>query len=299
MFENHLIYPGTDYTVGTAYPPIRVFDGSFDHELCRLPPTTSNTVPKAVLSMLSANGTIYLTTFDSGTSSADWSGRVFRLDLDSGVLTPIGDPFTGGEMPTALAWHMGRLWVGTNNGIGTVGKVYYFRPDIDTAWTMDHSCGKGVTALESFNGKLYVATVAAAGVRGLVLVRDSAGAYTTSDTGAGGATAILNNGFLALHVHGTELLASYWNAETPNISYIDGNAGSSWSTVYTGASGTLKPFTVFFSDNGVVFAIAASPALVAALISSPTGLVNTWTDLTAELPESTKAFTPVVGAVVL
>jgi hypothetical protein len=102
-------------------------------------------------------------------------------------LTPIGAAFTGGELPYALAWHQNRLWVGTTNGLGTVGAVYGFRPGIDTAWTVDHRLASdhlgGVHALQSYRGKLYVGTDAAAGTQGAVLVRDALGVYTVADVG--------------------------------------------------------------------------------------------------------------------
>lgn len=298
LYRNHLLYPATGYTVGTQYPPIRVFDGSFDHELCRLPPTTSNTVPQAVLSMLTANGTIYLTTFDSGTSSATWAGRVLQLDLDSATLTPIGDGFSGGEMPYALAWHQGRLWVGTNNGIGTVGKVYWFRPGIDTAWTLDHATSAesagGVDALISYGGKLYVGTDNAAASRGKVLVRDSAGAYTISDTGTGG-TAHVNNGYLAFAVLGANLYASYWNNDATAISLIKKFDGTTWTTAYTGASTTLRPFMVLTLAQQVLFAVGGGKLLAGALVSTPDG--TTWTNLTAQLPETDRTLLPMAGAV--
>lgn len=297
--QNRLVFPASNYTVGTQYPPIHVFDGSFDHLLCRLPPTTSDTVPKAVMSMLAANGTIYLTTFDSGTTSVTWSGRVFQLDLDSAVLTPIGVPFTGGDMPYALAWHMGRLWVGTNNGIGTVGKVYYFRPGIDTAWTLDHltatDTAGGVDSMTSYLGKLYVGTDNAAGSRGKVLQRDSSGVYTVSETGSGG-TAIVNNGYLAMAVFKGVLYASYWNHDATAIAKIRAFDGTTWTTAFTGATTTLRPFIGLLVDAGVLFAIGGGFHLTSALLSTTTGA--SWTNITANLPETDHTLLPLFGVVV-
>ncbi len=300
VFANRTFFPATGYTVGTHYPPIYVFDGGFNHELAQLPPTSTNGVPKAVMSMLSANGTIYLTSFDSGTSSADWAGRVFELDRISGILTPIGAPFTTGEMPYALAWHMGRLWLGTNNGIGTVGKVYYFRPDIDTAWTLDHSLSTeslgGVDSMLSYKGKLYVGSDNAAGSRGKILVRDSAGAYTVSDTGSGG-TASVNNGYLAMAVFEDNLYASYWNDDTPDTSLIRKFDNTSWTTAYTGASTTLRPFILLLVDSEELFAIGGGGLMTGAIVRTDDG--TTWTNLTAQLPESDKTLLPIYGVEIL
>lgn len=298
--QNSFVYPASGYTVGTDYPPIRIFNGRSDKELCRIPPTTANVIPKAVMSMLAANGTVYLTTWDSGTTSADWAGRVFQLDTETGVLTVLGTVFAAGEMPYALAWHMGRLWCGTNNGIGTVGKVYYFRPGIDTAWTLDYttstSSAGGVDSLVSYKGKLYVGTDNAAASRGKVLVRDTAGAYTTSLTGTGG-TARINNGYLQLTVFGTNLYAAYWNNDSPSISKIEKFDGSSWTTAYTGAGDTIKPFIQLVVDNDFLYAFGGGNLLAATILSTSNG--TSWTDLTDELPETDETLLPMFGVVVL
>ncbi len=300
IFENHLIYPSNDYTVGTTYPPIRVFDGSFDHELCKLPPTTLNVVPKAVMAMLPANGQIYLSSFDSGTSSADWRGRVFSLDLNSGVLTPLGTQFAAGEMPYALCWHMGRLWCGTNNGIGTVGKVYYYRPGIDTTWTLDYSLATssvgGVDSMCSYKGKLYVGSDGAAGTFSKILVRDSAGAYTTSHTASGG-TARLNNGHIAMVQFGDNLYASYWNNDTTAVSLLKKFDNSSWSTVYTPTTTNIRPYIVLFEDDGNLFAVGGGHSLTGALVRSANG--TSWTSLTSLIPETSKTLLPIYGVEIL
>lgn len=299
IFNNHIIYPSSDYTVGTTYPPIRVFDGSFDHELCKLPPTPTNGVPQAVISMLTANGTMYLTSFDSGTTSANWLGRVFQLELNSGVLTPLGTQFAAGEMPYALCWHMGRLWCGTNNGIGTVGKVYYFRPGIDTSWTLDHSVATetagAVDSMASYKGNLYVGTGNAAGLRGKVLVRDTSGTWNTSDTGPTGTTT-LNNGYISMRVFGTNLYANYWSTDS---SVIRKYTGSAWSTVYTGAAATLRSYIVLFEDASKLFAIGGGMDATGALLSTPDG--TTWTSLTAQLAsvEGSKTLLPIYGVEIL
>lgn len=296
--NNRFVYPAAGYTVGTHYPPIRIFDGRADRELCRLPPTAAGGIPKAVISMLAANGTVYLSTWASGTTSADWLGRVFQLDPETGVLTVLGSTFAAGELPYALCWHMGRLWCGTNNGIGTVGKVYYFRPGIDTAWTLDYttssSTAGGVTSMASYKGLLYVGTDNAAGSRGKVLVRDTAGAYTTSQTGSGG-TARINNGYVALTVLGSNLYASYWNQDTTVISKIEKYTGSAWSTAYTGAGSTLCPYILLQLDNSEIYAVGGSLGYDAVLLVTADG--TTWTNLTAELPDETATLLPMFGAV--
>jgi hypothetical protein len=268
VFNNRTIYPGTGYTVGTQFPMIRVFDGSFEHELARLPPTAADGVPQAVLSMLSAGGAIYLTTFDSGTSYADWQGRAFSLNLESGVLAQIGGAFVTGEMPYALGWHMGRLWLGTNNGIGTAGKVYYLRPGIDTAWTMERDCGAGVTALRSFGGKLYVGLDGAAGVRGSVLVRDELGAYTVSDTGTGGIrdlTTPLEDGLTSRPLFAALDTADAWPPDITETLYLPRFSASpvDTSTFMEGLE-VRQGFALAIGDNSIPY---SEPRRIAAFES--------------------------------
>lgn len=302
-WKNHLIYAKGGYTVGTDLPTIRLFDGTFDREVVSIPKTSAGVVPKAIMSILVSNDTIYLSTFDSGTTSANWSGRVFTLDPDRGTLTPLGDPFPAGHVPYALAWHMGRLWAGTNRGDPTAaGKVYFFRPDIDTTWTEDYDLASssvaGVASLLPYKGLLYVGTTAAALTFAKVLVRSGVGAYTTSDTGTGGA-ATAGNAFLALAEFSGKLYSSYFNNDTTKISKIRKFDNSSWSASYTGASGTLVPYLGFPIDGAVLLAIGGGVGFSAALVSTPDGV--TWTDRTAFLFQDVTTSTglPAFGKIVV
>lgn len=301
IYNNHLIYASNDYTLGTTAPNIHVFDGRSDRELVALPNTTAGAIPKGILSMLVADGVIYISTYDSGTSAADFAGRVFKLDPLSASLTVMGDVvFTTGHLPYTLAWHMDRLWVGTNKGDGTTGKIYYLRPGIDTTWTLDYTLSSssvgGACSMRSFQGKLMIGTDAGAAVFGKVLARSPDGTYATSDTGSGG-TAKVNNGFLAMAQLGDNLYVSYFNNDTTKISYIRKYTGSAWSTAYTGSGATLKPFLGMFIEANKLYAIGGGLQLQAALVNTPDG--TTWSDLTAFIPGSTATGIPIFGTVSL
>jgi hypothetical protein len=301
VWKNHLVYAKGGYTVGTEYPPIHLFDGSFDREIAVLP-AASGAVPKAVMSILVQGGTIYLSTLDSGSSSADWRGRVFSLSIETGVLSQIGTTFPAGHVPYALAWHLGRLWVGTHRQSSAAsGKIYFIRPGIDTDWTDDYtlssSSAAGCTSLLSYKGLLYIGTTAAAATFAKVLVRGVTDAYTTSLTGTGG-TAAANNGFLALTEFGGNLYASFWNPDTPLISTIRKFDNSSWTTVYTGSGTTLVPFVGFPQDEDVLFAIGGGLTYSGALVSTPDG--TTWSNRTTFLTQTSPEATgiPAFGVVV-
>lgn len=303
VWNNHLVYAEGGYSVGIDSPIIRINDGRFDREVVRFPIEVGPYVPIAVMTMLAANGTIYLTTLDTGSSSADWSGRVFSLDINSATLTVLGAALTTGHVPYALAWHLGRLWCGTHRqSSAAAGKIFYFRPGIDTSWTDDYTLSSsstmGCSSLLSYKGLLYVGTTNAAAAFAQVLVRSELGAYTTTLIGTGGA-ATANNGFLALAEFQSNMYASFWNADTPSISKIYKFDNASWSTVYTASAGTLVPYLGFPTDNDTLLAIGGGTGYNAALISTTNG--TSWSDRTAFLTQSGTAATgnPVFGVVVI
>lgn len=299
IYRNKIIYAGDDYTLGTEQPTIRIFDGGSDRLMQRIPTTSAAAIPKAIMAMFLYNGIIYLSTLDSGTTSADFAGRVFTFDPLSQALTPLGAGFSGGEVPYCFAWHKGRLWLGTNKGNGTAGKIYFFRPNIDTAWTQDHSLATdtvgGACSLMSFNGKLYVGTDNSAGNFAKVLVRADDGTYTTSDTGTGG-VARVNNGFLQLIIFNTNLYATYWNQDTPAIAKVRKFDGSSWSTAYTGSALTLRPYMLAFIANKYLYVVGGGTGFRASLIRSFTG--TSWDELTAYLAGvTTETAQPLFGTI--
>jgi hypothetical protein len=301
VFRNRLVYAASGYVVGTAAPPIRIFDGAYDRELTTIPPTASGPA-LAVVAVLVANGTIYLSTWDSGNSMTTWTGRVFALDLDSATLTPIGGAFPAGQLPYALAWLNSALWCGTNRRDPTVpGKVFTMRPDVDTAWTEDYNLATvalgGVAALTAFHGTLYVGTTGKLGTFGAILKRAADGTYSIADTGTAGA-AVANNGYLAFAVFLDALYAGYWNNDTTPIATIRRSVdGVTWTTAYTGAAGTLRPFIALTADAGWLYAIGGGLGLTAAIVATQDGA--SWIDLTPQLPETDRTALPAVGVVVL
>ncbi len=298
VLENKLIYAATGYT---TFPPIRIFDGSFDRELCTLPPTAAGTTPYAIVSLLAANGTIYVSTLDTGTDSTTWVGRVFSLDIATAELIPIGAAFTTGHVPYALAWHNGRLYCGTHRQVSTaVGKIYSILPGVDTAWAEDHdlaaSSMTGVSSMLSFQGTLFVGCTAAAGTFAQVIKRATDGTYSTATTGSGG-TAKANNGFLSLAEFNGVIYAGYWNNDTTAVTSIRKSSdGITWSVSFTGATTTLRPIIALFVDDGVLYAIGGGLSLTAAILSTVDGV--TWTNLTALLPDTGETTLPVFGVVV-
>jgi hypothetical protein len=285
VLRNKLLYAGRGYTVGTDGPTLRIFDGTSDRFLTRVPALTG-TPARAILSMITANATLYFASLDSATA-----GRVFVFDLDTLTVTRLGASFTG-EVPYALCWHLGRLWCGTNKGNGTAGNVYYIRPGIDNAWTLDHAMSAnslgGVCALASYQGKLYVGSDNVSTANGKVLVRAETGTYTVSETGTG--TSAMN-GYHTLAVFANKLYAGYYSS-TSTVAKLRRFDGSAWSTVYTGASLTARPTLALFTHDDAIYALFGDNTSQAALISSPTGDSGDYDDLTAFLVASDVKATP-------
>jgi hypothetical protein len=296
--------------VGVDAPPIHVFDGTFDRVIATAPETASETVPKAIMTMLAANGTIYFSTLDSGTTFADWKGRVFSLDIITGNVVEVGAGFTTGHVPYALAWHMGRLWCGTHRGVSSVpGKIYFFRPGIDTVWVEDKDLSTGglgtsgalggVTSMLSFQGLLYVGTTAPAGTFAQVMYRGYDTVYYESAVGSGG-TAKAENGYFALAEFKGALYASFWNPDSTVISEIRKQIAvpAGWSVVYSGATTTLVPFIGLAQDQATLFAIGGGLGYDGTLLETTNG--TSWNNRTAFLGQSTPSSTalPVFGVVV-
>jgi hypothetical protein len=292
--EGRMIYAPGEYEVGVESPTIRLFDGVSDREVAALPNTSSGAVPIAIMTLLSANGTIYLTTLDSGSSASDWAGRVFELNIETGNLTPLGAAFTAGQLPYCLAWHNGRLWMGSNSGDpGVTGNVYFFRPGVDSAWTTDHAITDGcVTSMLSFEGLLCIGCSADTGTSAKVLVRGVDNAYSTFDTGTGTSE---NNCFPALSIFEDLLYSSYWDsATTSQIRRFHDSTDSTaagWTTLYDQTDdGILKPWLAFPQDEDVLLAYAGGVGYAASLVLTDDG-GSTWQDQTVFLSQDTPAAT--------
>lgn len=282
VYRNHIIYAGDDYVLGSEQPTIRIFDGIADRLMVRIPNNAAGTVTQAIVAMLLVNGTIYLTTYDTGTGGTTASGRVFAFDPLAQTLTPIGAAFTGGFVPYTLAWHMDRLWVGLNTFTGADGTVYYFRPNIDTTWTLDETLvGFGSAAsMISYGGQLYVGTSNVAAAFGRVVKRDTAGAWTSVETGVGG-TARINNGYYSLIVFLGSLYATFWNNDGTAIAKVRKFDGTTWTTAFTGATLTLRPYMLTFLANKLLYVVGGGVGQRACLIRTADG--TTWDNLTAYL----------------
>jgi hypothetical protein len=287
-FHNQFVYISD-----LVEPTIRVFDGIADRKVVTLPPAVSGVTPLACMTLLTANGRIFVTSLDSGTTSTTWLGRVFDLALDREELRQIGGALPAGHVPYALAWHMGRLWVGTNRQDPTApGRVYFLRPDLDLTFTMQHDLTTdgvgGVSSMLDYHGALYVGTTAPNAVEAKILRKDPLGVWTLAFTASG--TPAANNGFSYLVEFQGNLYAAYWNGTAQTL--IHKYDGTTWTLAYTWAS--PRPIIGMFVADDVLYAIGGSSQLQGGVLRTDDG--TTWLDESSHLQGSFTAL-PAFAAV--
>jgi hypothetical protein len=283
MFQNRFYYAGNDYTYTTTNPTIRMYDGSVDYFLGRVPSRTG-TITQAVIDMIvGGDDLIYFTTFDSGTAAGNtMKTRVFSLDPQTGAIVQVGSQFPISpettRVPFTLVWHVGRLWTRTfGAGISSNShRVYYIRPGIDTDWTSEiatEAAPAYCPTMYSFQGQLFMGTVADAGTAALMRVRSTQAVYSTSHTVAltqSGAPTMSSfgfaNGFGCMAQFGSNLYAAYWNQEGIETNNT-GNKyariykfdGTTWSVVHAPAANddSCIPYTQAFVTGGKLFFLSA------------------------------------------
>ena len=253
-FKNKFLYPSNDYTlypnVGHTAPPLRLFDGSSDVELLHVQPgpnTTATANAYAIIDMVAVDGTCYFSCWEQngGTNG----GRVFSLNLTTGLVAQVGDTFGGGSaeisggMPYTLCSYRGQLYVGLHGVAGgSSGKVVRINPGGTNTWTTDVTGLQGYPiSMAAYKGNLYAGLQGDVGENALVVVRTaSTGAWTTSDTGSG---VIAFSYYGPLIVYEDELYAAFLSPHTTPasvISTIRKFDGSSWTTDLD-VKGTLTP----------------------------------------------------------
>ena len=113
VVDDVIYYAGDNYTQDTEKPVLCRYDGRVTTEILELPYITGTTPSKAILSICADDdGRLFISTWDSGTTSSNFAGRVYVYD---GTLTRIdGGLFTAGKLPYALAWFNSALYIGVN-----------------------------------------------------------------------------------------------------------------------------------------------------------------------------------------
>ena len=312
-YRNRFYYAGNDYTVGTTAPTIHVWDGTRDVLLARIPnnPDTGASQASAILNMIAANGSIYLTTYDGGSYAGNTvKARVFQLLPETGQLIQIGSRFPitpeTARVPYNLIWWNGRLWTRTyTGGVTATARTYVIRPGLDLDWTMDNLTGGGsrtTACLASFQGELYMGCLNDSGGAALIEKRSTTGTYSTSYTtllNEGGSVPTMSdfgayNGMGVMSVFKDNLYATYFNlnaAATNRYGRIYQYNGSSWSVVFYPAANaaTAVPFVASLIHNSTLYLLSApayngSGTLINVILSTTDGA--TWSDVSSALDNS-------------
>lgn len=179
-----LVYPPDNYTQHIAGSvdgdllPLRMWDGSIDREIARVPKSTyladnfSTSGHGYYIWNIILDGTkCYFSTFDWATNATFYS-RVFSLDTVTGEIVQIGNSSQlGGDISNtglvfALYFSQGYLWAAVGQGSGDglaasfTGKIYRIRPGVDTSWTLDGTFATDETpiSIASYRGQLFVGT---------------------------------------------------------------------------------------------------------------------------------------------
>lgn len=297
VLNGRVYYPGW-YDVSaydpddiTTHPSIRVFDGRVDRHYAYLPlpPASSGDDVMRVHSMLANGSTVFVAVSTDSSGNDPGDGRVYYLGFNpvGGGMIQLGANFVG-EWPYALCWHLGRLWVGTFMGSPDQAKLYSFRPGVDSvdaAYTLEHTVAGGnewaIVSMCSYRGSLFFGTAKMGGVAfAHIYKRDPVGTITTARTGTGAAAAD-SSGFYSMVVFNGNLYASYYN-DTGRIATIQKFDGTTWSTVFTGA--TTQRHNLRLIVNGkVLYAVGGQGVEITVLISLDG---SAWTDKSAQFSDT-------------
>lgn len=259
MYNNRFYYAGNDYTYLTTAPTIRMYDGTQDSLLGRVP-SRVGVVAQAVIDMIvGGDSFIYFTVLDSGVSSANTlKTRIFQLDPESGAITQIGSPFPltpeTVRVPFTLCWHQGRLWTRTiGGGISAVSqRVYYFRIGVDSEWVLDATeAFESGAIMASYQGQLFTGTRVDTASAAKIRVRSTLGVYSTSLTVAlneGGSVPVIPSAF------------GYGN-HFGSAAVFNGNLYASWYDGQVTASTTTgSRYMRIYKFNGTAWSVVYSPA---------------------------------------
>jgi hypothetical protein len=277
VYNNRLYYAGNDFTAGTTDPTIRIFDGAVDQLLTRIPYNPDvgvGTRSRGVVTMIAANNTIYVATLDGGTTDADFRGRVFQLNPDTGQLTQLGTTIATGHVPYSLCFWLGKLWVGTARRTHTnLANVYWIRPLVDTVWTFDVTMPTGlfiIPQMVTYRGELYACTVTNSAVNNpQIRKRTTLGVWSQSQAYSAAAD---NDGIQSLAEFNGNLYAGTETGTTVIVKFD----GTSWTSVYI--AGTAGEYNNMYVHNGRLYVSngTTSGGSTGDLVSSADGSV--WTD---------------------
>ncbi|MCA1841400.1 MAG: hypothetical protein LC723_13940 [Actinobacteria bacterium] len=306
---NKVYYAAGGYEYGVGFPTIRVWDGSTDSEVCRLPPLQTGIPPIAITSMV-AMGDKYIVfgVWNSGSTSSDLSGAIYRLKLSDGSLRTLifsSAPSGGlGHIPCALLVNGTSVLVGSHRGDASSPGCLWIsegdsiaNPENLTWKLLVDLAGTGQGSIVSLARGGYdevfsfiFGTSAPAGTFAKIgqFVFDYPNRTEDLLTGSGGAAAAYN-GFYAVSSYApsadntpggkTSFLAAYWNPDASPVSKIV-NGSSSNSTAPVTSS------TLFTDPAGAQIMMLFIDGTTLATDTDGTIYTYNWTGISNGVPYS-------------
>jgi hypothetical protein len=291
-------------------PQIRRTNGYLDELVVTVPHDSRTTgVNSQILSFAENKDFIWFTETSNigalmtGTSAFS---RLFRLDPASNTLVDCkitGSSGAQGYVFNQIAEYNGRMFVGenTNTASGTSNLI----PVLPTSSGAVIDAGVGtlsfgaperdITSICKFDSSLYVGTQrftsgGFAHIYAMSITATGAWTATSSLTGVGGTGAALNR-FPSMIIYKSKLYASYFNPVTStgatNIFQFD---GTTWTSVFTGATvNQNRPFFLFV-DKDTLYAIGAPTSIstgATCFLQTTDGATGTWNDKTTGVAATT------------
>ena len=318
--ENFFVYPG-DYTRGNPQP-IRIYDGTVDQLLVEIPINAIALANEGTANYASSDGMIpqiliegtkmYIVSHDFSLGAAPHYSRILEYDFETGGLAQIGQGCSnetgdlgasagGPHTFTCCCVHAGYLFAGVGPVLtaegSTAAGVYRIRPaETNATWTYEFNnaaAGEEVpTCMASYKGRLFVGTTDFNSATARMLVRDYAGAYTSSTT-VGTTT---DSGWTDMKVFGDNLYAcSYDDNGASSQTRIHKYDNSSWSVVKTidSATSTPRAGASMVVHNGVLYVLAVDTNKRGIVTYTSDG--SSWTDQATNL---TSGITSIFGVLV-
>lgn len=292
---------------------LRRTNGYTDESVARIernPWNTDTVQANRIVSMLAANGGIYITVCDKGVTAGgeavgtndDW-GRVLFYNTSTRMLTEVNmeNPTVAAaglpRTPYALAWYVDRIFFGSvqSDGVNNQATISYGQPDLAPVLELTRDTPFfRTTCMAVYKGELFagfqmrdtgVGNIEFAQVYGRVAAHATSGTspWTTRLT-AGGGIAQANNILAAMVVFKDNLYVSFFNnTQTAKIYKYD---GTTWTTQYTATTTvTRAPLNLFVDTNSagteILYAFGLSENSTMTWLSSTDG--TTFTDRTATL----------------
>jgi hypothetical protein len=246
---------------------------------------------------------LYVVSHDFTNGASPHYSRILEYDFETGALQQIGQGTSiatgdisasdgGSGIFTCVALHQGYLYAGVGPAISgetcAAAGVYRIRPGVDNSWTYDLDTSAAIQerpmCMASYKGKLYVGFQDFNTASQRVLVRDYAGAYTSTTTQG----TLTGSAFVDMKVFGDNLYVTSLDENgASSQTRIHKYTGSAWSIAKTIDSATATPRVgvAMVEHNGRLFVLGINSSRNGIVTHTADG--TTWVDQSTTIATST------------